>query len=91
VRVAAGLEGVRLHDLRHTVASYAAGQGHSLYGIGNLLGHKDQRSTARYAHFTDDARKALADSVGSHIASKLRSGPARQAPEAQQERLRILR
>jgi integrase len=67
VRAAAKLEGVRLHDLRHSVASIAAEQGHSLFLIGKLLGHKDQRSTARYAHLADDARKAMADSVGAQI------------------------
>jgi integrase len=71
VRSAAGLEDVRLHDLRHSVASIAAAQGHSLYLIGKLLGHKDQRSTARYAHLADDARKTMADSVGDEIALAL--------------------
>jgi len=91
VRAAADLEGVRLHDLRHTVASFALSQGHSLYLIGNLLGHKDQRSTARYAHFAEDARKTLADNVGMHIDSILRSGKAPQAPDTKQEQLRLVR
>lgn len=67
VRHSAGLEGVRLHDLRHSVASIAGAQGYSLLLIGKLLGHKDQRSTARYAHLSDDARKTMADSVGNEI------------------------
>ena len=67
VRHAAGLEGVRLHDLRHSVASIAGAQGFSLFLIGKLLGHKDQRSTARYTHLSDDARKTMADSVGQEI------------------------
>ena len=71
VRHASGLDDVRLHDLRHSVASTAAAQGHSLYLIGKLLGHKDLRSTARYAHLADDARKAMADSVGGAISSAL--------------------
>jgi integrase len=74
VRAAAGLDGVRLHDLRHSVASFAAAQGHSLFLIGKLLGHKDQRSTARYAHLADDARKTMADSVGAAIDDALRQG-----------------
>jgi integrase len=71
VRAAAKLEGVRLHDLRHSVAAIAAGQGHSLILIGKLLGHKDQRSTARYAHLSDDVRKVMADSVGAQIQEAL--------------------
>ncbi|MBX9692649.1 MAG: site-specific integrase, partial [Cyanobacteria bacterium] len=45
----AGLENVRIHDLRRTFASYLAIQGESQYIIGRALGHKDQRSTAVYA------------------------------------------
>lgn len=71
VRHAAGLDDVRLHDLRHSVASTAAAQGHSLFLIGKLLGHKDLRSTARYAHLADDARKAMADSVAGAIENAL--------------------
>jgi integrase len=78
VRNAADLQDVRLHDLRHSVASTAAAQGHSLFLIGKLLGHKDLRSTARYAHLTDDARKTMADSVADAItlASVDTSNPA---------------
>ena len=72
VRYAADLQEVRLHDLRHSVASTAAAQGHSLFLIGKLLGHKDLRSTARYAHLADDARKAMANSVSDAISSALR-------------------
>src|SRR5690606_350859 len=60
VRHAANLNSVRLHDLRHSVASMAAAQGFSIFLIGKLLGHLDSRSTARYAHLADDARKAMA-------------------------------
>jgi integrase len=71
VRHAAELKGVRLHDLRHSVASIAAAQGFSLPLIGKLLGHADSRSTARYAHLADDVRKVAADSVGGEIAAAL--------------------
>jgi integrase len=76
VRHAAGLDDVRLHDLRHSVASTAAAQGHSLFLIGKLLGHKDLRSTARYAHLADDARKAMADIVASAIGNALSARPS---------------
>jgi integrase len=66
-RSEARLEDVRLHDLRHSVASFAGGRGYSLFLIGKLLGHRDQRSTARYAHLADDIRKTMADDVGEVI------------------------
>ena len=69
----AKLDGVRLHDLRHSVASFAGGRGYSLFLIGKLLGHKDQRSTALYAHLADDIRKTMADDVGDVIRAAMES------------------
>ena len=59
----AGLEGVRLHDLRHSYASLAAGRGVSLHMIGKLLGHKVP-TTARYAHLARDTVQAVNDEIG---------------------------
>lgn len=50
IRLSIGLSDVRLHDLRHTFASIAAGKGVSLPIIGALLGYKKTQTTARYAH-----------------------------------------
>ena len=50
----AGLEGVRIHDLRHTHASYGAGAGLGLPIIGKLLGHTQASTTQRYAHLDAD-------------------------------------
>ena len=60
----AGLKDVRLHDLRHSYASLAAGRGVSLHMIGKLLGHKDPATTARYAHLARDAVQAVNDELG---------------------------
>lgn len=60
VREAAGLNDVRLHDLRHSFASVAASGGASLPLIGALLGHRHVATTQRYAHLTDDARALVA-------------------------------
>jgi integrase len=69
LRAEAGLEGVRLHDLRHTFASWGAGMGLGLPLIGALLGHSDSATTAKYAHLAaDPTRKA-----GSRIAQRLRA------------------
>ena len=47
------LTDVRLHDLRHTYASFALRQGESVLTIGRLLGHRDASTTLRYLHFED--------------------------------------
>lgn len=75
VRLAAGLEGVRLHDLRHSFASVGAGGGLSLPLIGALLGHANPSTTQRYAHLADDPRRVAADRVAGEIAAAL-SGKA---------------
>ncbi len=74
-RAKAGLGDVRLHDLRHSVASFAGGRGYSLFLIGKLLGHRDQRSTERYAHLADDIRKTMADDVGEGIREAMEADP----------------
>ena len=75
VRVEAGLADVRLHDLRHSVASFAAGAGASTFIVGKLLGHKDTRSTERYAHLAEDVRRMIADDVGEVIRNAMASDP----------------
>jgi integrase len=65
---AANIEGVRVHDLRHTYASVLASSGVSLHIIGGLLGHAEPRTTARYAHLTDDSLRAATERAGHVIA-----------------------
>ena len=73
VRKKAGLEDVRLHDLRHSFASVGAGAGMGLAVVGKLLGHRDPKTTARYAHIADDPAKAAADRISSSLAELLTS------------------
>ena len=82
VRERAGVEDVRIHDLRHSFASRALALGESLTMIGRLLGHTDTGSTERYAHLTRDAEKASAAMVGGSIEADV--GPVRTgaAPDA---------
>jgi integrase len=51
VRGAAGLDDVRIHDLRHSFASIAVSGGDSPYFAGKVLGHRQSRTTKRYAQF----------------------------------------
>jgi integrase len=63
IRARAGLSDVRLHDLRHNLASVAVGSGESLYVTGKVLGHRKARSTERHAHLADDPTRAAADTL----------------------------
>jgi integrase len=73
---AAGIEGVRIHDLRHTFASLAAGQSLGLPVIGKLLGHTQAATTHRYAHLDTDPLRRAADLIGQKAAAII--GKARQ-------------
>lgn len=77
----AGLEGLRIHDLRHTAASVGAASGVGLVVIGGLLGHKNAKTTARYAHLADTPLKAAANRVAGEIAGAMGLMPA--APGAE--------
>lgn len=76
LRKRAGLEDVRLHDLRHTHASVGAGSGESLILIGALLGHRQAATTQRYAHLSDNPLRAAANRISGRVdaALKGRSG-----------------
>ena len=72
VRAAAGLQDVRLHDLRHSFASMGVLDGLSLPIIGALLGHKHAATTSRYAHLSADPLRAANDLVGKRIAAAMK-------------------
>ena len=71
VRREAGLEGTRLHDLRHSNAAVGAGAGLSLHQIGALLGHSQVATTKRYAHLAADPQRRAADLIGNEVAAAL--------------------
>ena len=77
----AGIEGVRLHDLRHTFASHAVMQGVPLPVVSRLLGHLHPRMTFRYAHIGDRETEAAAERIGVAIATML-TEPTPSAPLA---------
>lgn len=72
IRKAADIEDVRIHDLRHSYASLAINAGVPLEAIGATLGHKDIRTTMRYAHLSDETRRTAVDAVDRSV-SALRS------------------
>jgi integrase len=74
IRARAGLADVRIHDLRHSFASVAAGVGLSLPVIGKLLGHTQPVTTARYAHLAIDPIRAASNLIGDEIASVMNGG-----------------
>ena len=69
VRSRAGLDDVRLHDLRHSFASRALALGETLPVIGKLLGHSDIETTARYAHLARDSVHEAAERIAQSLAA----------------------
>ena len=68
VRKQAGIEDVRLHDLRHTVATHAVMNGVPVPVVSRLLGHSNVKMTLRYAHLADRDIEAAAERVGEAMA-----------------------
>ena len=80
VRKEAGIEDVRLHDLRHTVASQAVAQGTALSTVARMLGHADPTMTLRYAHVGDRDLQAAAERIGKIIETALLGGDLPKKP-----------
>lgn len=75
VRGIIGLTDVRLHDLRHSFATFAVESGASLYVVGKSLGHRKAASTERYAHVGDLPQRSVADLVAERILAGKPPGP----------------
>ena len=73
IRAAAGIEGVRFHDIRHTHASLLVSAGLNLPVIGRLLGHAKVATTQRYAHLADQPLREAAEIVAG--LARRRRGP----------------
>jgi integrase len=80
---AAGIRGLRIHDLRHSYASTLVSRGFSLPVIGALLGHSQPQTTARYAHLFHDSLREATERAGAILAperepsGKVKTFPAR--------------
>lgn len=66
----ADLKDFRIHDLRHSFASFLVSDGQTLETIGRLLGHTQAQTTARYAHLMDDPLRKAVDRAGEIVSSK---------------------
>ncbi len=73
IRELCSLEDMRLHDLRHSFASFAIANGESIYLISAVLGHATTRMTERYLHLRDDDVRALAERTSQRIIDGSRS------------------
>ncbi len=67
VCLAAGIDNLKIHDLRHSFASFAVMSGSSLYEVSKLLGHADAKMSQRYAHLSDDSLQNATDNVSQMI------------------------
>ncbi len=76
IRAVAQLEDVRLHDLRHTVGTYAGQSGANAFLVRDLLRHKNLAMTGRYVNRAADPVRTLSDQVGERIAAALSGQPA---------------
>ena len=68
VRREAGIDDVRIHDLRHTMASHAVMNGVPVPVVSRILGHANVRMTLRYAHLADRDIEAAAERIGQAMA-----------------------
>ena len=74
IRHKVGLADLRLHDLRHSYASFLVNAGRSLYEVQRLLGHQDPKVTMRYAHLSQGAMVEAANVVADVLAQQRGKG-----------------
>ena len=71
IRERAGVSDLRMHDLRHSFASFLVNAGRSLYDVQRLLGHQDPKVTMRYAHLSPSKMVEASDFASEVILSAL--------------------
>jgi integrase len=79
IQQSAGIAGVRIHDLRHSHASFLVSAGYSLEIVGAALGHSSPQTSARYAHVHDHAKREAANRIGSIMAGLVKR-PGKRKP-----------
>lgn len=80
-RKAAGLPDLRVHDLRHSFASFLVNAGRSIYEVQELLGHSDIRTTSRYAHLSRERLFDAVEVIHPLTGHTAHSGPSQEGPE----------
>ena len=86
IRREADIQDVRIHDLRHTYASYGVNGGQSLAMVGKLLGHRKVQTTMRYTHLADDPLRQAAESIGAELTAGLEGAEAAEVVELSGQR-----
>ena len=66
-RRSVGLGDVRIHDLRHSFASFLINNGRSLYEVQKILGHTQIKTTQRYAHLSQESLLAAANAISKAV------------------------
>lgn len=84
----AGLPHIRLHDLRHSAASEMINAGVDLYTVGQVLGHRDARSTKRYSHLRDATLAAAIGTIGARQRPAQADPTGRKLPHTQPRKSR---
>jgi len=81
IRKKVGLPDVRLHDLRHSYASFLVNAGRSLYEVQKLLGHHDPKVTMRYAHLSPQAMLEAVNIIGNIVEQPMEGSLSTIAPK----------
>jgi integrase len=83
-----GPNAVRVHDLRHSYASFMVSAGFSLPVVGAMLGHTQAATTQRYAHLMDNPLREAANKMGSLMGGLVTAKPSKRK---RKPRLRVVR
>ena len=84
----AGLDDLRIHDLRHSFASFLINNGRSLYEVQRILGHSSARMTERYAHLAHDTLLAATNAASMALGNAL-SGSLEKSWSNQQQIIQL--
>lgn len=66
----AHLHGLRIHDLRHSAASFMINAGIDLFAVGKVLGHADYKSTTRYSHLANETLMSAVEAGASKLSAQ---------------------
>lgn len=83
---AAGLKGVRFHDLRHTGNTLAAIAGATLPELKERMGHASNRAAMIYLHATDERHREIADSLSAMAKAELKKAKKRSGTQRARKR-----